>query len=382
MLLILVVNVVLAILGVLAYHLWQRRKTQDLTSLLYSVTDPEGIEDLCEVNINGLNQWLHIRGKNCTNPILLFLHGGPGVPHIGWFDAIQRPWEEFFTVVQWDQRQTGKSYYPLSEVGESMTNQQLVDDAESVVGYLRQRFNHQKIVIMGWSNGTCLGMHLVKRQPEWFYAYVGVGQVVNRVEMVNEEYELLKRYAQRQNDRQLLSALEDIAPRLDLDNKSASRLQHSGLISTLLDTVGKGLLRYHTGSDVMRLIQSRQQRSPLITLKDLFNSRYGDKSADLYPELPFGDELMDVDLPSDIGSSFEAPIIFFTGRHDWHVPCQLTDNWFQIIEAPYKQQVWFEESAHMPYIDEPGRFLLALIEVVLPLTQTADTALNEQESVL
>ena len=96
----------------------------------YHCVGPNAIELLEPVTIGGIEQWLHVRGRNKDNPILLFLHGGPGSPHIGWFDDIQRPWEDHFTVVQWDQRQAGKSYVPLSKVGNTMRNQTMIEDTK------------------------------------------------------------------------------------------------------------------------------------------------------------------------------------------------------------------------------------------------------------
>ncbi len=95
--------------------LWAREAVQKHLADTYKVIDPKGIEELKPVKIGGIDQWLHIRGNNRDNPVLLYLHGGPGAPMIGFEDAALIPWEEYFTVVRWDQRQTGKSYYPAND---------------------------------------------------------------------------------------------------------------------------------------------------------------------------------------------------------------------------------------------------------------------------
>ena len=86
--------------------LWAREVLQQHLTATYAVTDPKGIEELKRVKIGGIDQLLHIRGRNRSNPVLLYLHGGPasGGSWIGTMDAIQRPWEDYFTVVQWNQR--------------------------------------------------------------------------------------------------------------------------------------------------------------------------------------------------------------------------------------------------------------------------------------
>ena len=83
----------------------------------------------------------------------------------------------------------------------------------------------------------------------------------------------------------------------------------------------------------------------------------------------FSENFMNIDLPVEVGSSFEIPIIFMTGAHDCHIPCTLTDAWFKKIEAPYKEQVWFEDTSHFHFFSEPGKFLIALVTKVLPLAQ-------------
>ena len=78
---------------------------------------------------------------------------------------------------------------------------------------------------------------------------------------------------------------------------------------------------------------------------------------------------MDIDLPTEVGSSFDVPIVFMTGANDWHIPCTLTDAWFKEIDAPFKEQVWFEDTSHFHVISEPGKFLFSLVTKVLPLAQ-------------
>ena len=105
--------------------LWAREVLQQHLTITYAVKDPKGVEELKSIKIGGVDQWVHIRGRNRNNPILLFLHGGPGFSMIGLMDAIQRPWEDYFTVVQWDQRQTGKSYYSANDETNPLTVERL-----------------------------------------------------------------------------------------------------------------------------------------------------------------------------------------------------------------------------------------------------------------
>ena len=137
----------------IAALMWAREVLQQHLTTTYAVTDPKGIEELKPVKIGGVDQWLHIRGRNRNNPVLLWLHGGPGGSIIGCSgeDAILRPWEDYFTVVLWDQRQTGKSYYPEKDETEPLTVQQFIEDTEEVIQYLRNYLDKDKLFVLGAS---------------------------------------------------------------------------------------------------------------------------------------------------------------------------------------------------------------------------------------
>jgi len=338
-----------------------------LLPMLLKQISKQSIDELRSVSIGGLQQWLHIRGCNTDNPILLVLHGGPGASHIGWFDEIQRPWENHFTVVQWDQRQAGKSYAPIKQVSASMNNAQMISDAKKVVAYLREQFQHEKIFIMGTSYGTYLGMHLVKSQPKSFYAYVAIGQVVNMMEHASKEHEKLLDYAKESGDTLLARKLSDISPFPDPDNKSASFLANVGFIIDQQSLLGKCFPM--SLSDLGKIIAIKKMISPLYSWRDRINLLFGDKPALHCAKCPFAEDFMGYNLPVEVGSELEAPIFFFTGIDDWHVSSEMTDQWFQRIQSPFKEQVWFKQSAHAPYLTEPYAFAKALVEKVHPFSQ-------------
>jgi pimeloyl-ACP methyl ester carboxylesterase len=145
------------------------------------IVSPNGVEELLPIQINDITQWISIRGRDRRNPILLFLHGGPGSPTMPAAYTFQSPWEDYFTVVQWDQRGAGKTYASNDPkaLSSTITVEKMTSDAEEIVRYLQKRYDKKKIFLLGHSWGTVLGVALVQRHPEWFYAYVGVGQMVN-----------------------------------------------------------------------------------------------------------------------------------------------------------------------------------------------------------
>ena len=357
----------------IAALLWAREVLQKHLTTTYAVTDPKGIEELKPVKIGGIDQWLHIRGRNRCNPVLLYIHGGPGSPMIGTMDAIQRPWEDYFTVVQWDQRQTGKSYYPSDDEKSPLTVNQFIEDTEEVIQYLREHLNKDKLFVLGHSWGTMLGMHMVKRHPEWLYAYIGVGQTVSGLGNDRENYARLLGHAKNNNEYELVSKLEKISPYLDkkFPEREKSYVENCIFVRRELSRLAGEALTHHTfWDDVVSMIALDHAISPHLTLTNLSNSIIGDEVAVFRSPYTFTRDFLSVNLPNDIGSSFEVPIFFFSGAHDWHTPVSLSDKWFDQIKAPYKELIHFEESSHFVVNEEPGRFLMALVTKVLPFAET------------
>lgn len=351
---------------------WAREVLQKHLTSIYAITDPKGIEELKKVQIGGVDQWLHIRGRNRHNPVLLFIHGGQGSPMIGLMDAIQRPWEDFFTVVQWDQRQTGKSYYPADDVNKPLTVNQFIDDTEEVIQYLRDYLKKEKLFILGHSWGTVLGMHMVKRHPEWLHAYIGVGQVVDMAESERVLYERLLSHARENNRTDLISRLEEITPFFEayspqrektfVDNCSFVRKELSRL-------AGETGMHHMLWDDVVSMLALDGAISPHLTLTDLSHSIISDEVAWSRPPYAFTKEFLSIDLPSDIGNSFDTPIFFFSGVHDWQTPVSLSDQWFSQINTTHKELLHFQESSHFIFNEEPGKVLIALVNKVLPYAQ-------------
>lgn len=354
----------------IAALVWARQVLQKHLATSYSVKDPKGIEELKSVKIGGVEQWLHIRGRNRNNPVLLWLHGGPGGSIIGHgLDAVQRPWEDFFTIVLWDQRQTGKSYYPENDDVENLSVQTFVDDTEEVMQYLRDYLEKEKIFVVGASWGTNLGMHMVKRRPEWIHAYVGIGQVVNSIDNERVLYERLLAHAKDKNDVELVKTLKDIPKVWELDSpeREKANADYCMWMRKEISRIASESAMHHMDYDeMMKMISVDSLISPHRNATDIANALMGDDIALFRPECSLAKDFLDIDLPKDIGCSFEVPIFFFTGVHDWQVPVSLSDQWFEKINAPYKELIHFQESSHFVVNEEPGKFLMSLVNKVLP----------------
>ena len=129
------------------------------------------------VPIGGIDQWITIHGNSGSNPVVLFLHPGPGVPLSPYEDALYSAWEQDFTLVQWDQRGAGRTYGKNPPSG-PISIEQMVDDGVEVAEFLTRRLNTAKIILIGVSWGSILGMQMAHRRPDLFYAYIGQSQVI------------------------------------------------------------------------------------------------------------------------------------------------------------------------------------------------------------
>lgn len=323
---------------------------------LRKIYTPEGIEALEEVNIEGSRQWISIRGLNRANPVLLMIHGGPGSPMMPVSWAYQAPWEDFFTVVQWDQRGAGKSYNtaPLDELTKTVSPDRIYQDAEAIVAYLRKRLNKDKIFAMGFSWGTNIGVHLAKRRPEWLYAYIGVGQTAG-TDGEKYIYERLLELARRANNQAAIRELEGIAP---YPQDEPAFLRKINIVRKWARVFNGGWY----GRDNFDLFYSLQDWAPEYTQADLEaqTPTYRLAGTNIVPALRRSSI-------RDLGPRFETPVILLMGRYDLHTPYAKAKEYFDWIQAPKKTFVTFERSAHFLMFEEPGRFLLTLVQEVLPL---------------
>jgi len=360
--------------------IWARDLLQQHITTTYAVQDPKGIEELKAVNIGGVKQWLHIRGRNKANPVMLYLHGGPGEPMIGYMDAIQRPWEDYFTVVHWDQRQTGKSYYPADDENNPLTIDQFISDTEEMIKYLLDYLRKEKLFILGHSWGSVLGMQMVKHHPEWLYAYIGVGQMVNQMDSEIILCQRIAAYAKQQQKFELAGKMKALIDSFESETaiRDKAFAENCAFIREQLSLLARETAAHHwSRQDLTKIINLDRLLSPHLTAADLCNATFGSPQALIRaPYSNLANEFNDINLPEQLGNVFDVPIFFFSGRHDYQTAVTLSDQWFGEIEAPHKKLIHFEESSHVIVNEEPGRVLIALVTQVLPfaLTDTNKTS--------
>ncbi len=328
------------------------------------ILTPNGVERLEKIRIGGIEQWVSVRGTDRRNPVLLHIHGGPGyvsMPMSWWF---ARGWEEYFTVVQWDQRGAGKTHLLTdpARLAPTLTNERMIADAEEMAAWARKEFGKQKIFVLGHSYGSYLGLQVAQRHPDWLHAYIGVGQIIDGQENERTGWRFAMDAARKQNNTRAIQELNAIAPYppagkpVPIENLYVER-KWVGYFG--------GVMAYrHDNADDSALARL----SPDYTDIEADHTWDGNKFATPYL-LP---ELIAADM-SGI-TKFSIPVILFEGRHDYNVNSDVTAAWFAKVSAPEKQLVWFERSGHMPMTEEPGKFLLSLVRYVRPIAERAGDA--------
>jgi pimeloyl-ACP methyl ester carboxylesterase len=334
-----------------------RTQVQTLLAEAQKVTSSNGVDEGRPVLIGGIRQWVTVRGRDRRNPILLVLHGGPAAPELPNRFLFEAPWTDYFTVVEWDQRGAGKTY-SLNDpavVGPTLSEERMVKDAEELAGYLRATYGKDKIFVLGHSWGTVLGLSLAQRHPEWLYAYVGVGQVINMREGETVGYAFALDAAKADRNAVATKELEKIAPYPEMDGSLP--LAKIGIQRKW--SVHYGGLTH--GRDSYDYWANAQALSPDYSEADL--DAIGKGSALSLPAL----------LPDLARVNFttvrklDCPVVIFAGRYDYTTPSTVVETWYRHLKAPAKRFVWFENSAHMISAEEPGTMLVHLVQDVLPL---------------
>lgn len=323
---------------------------------LQGIHTPEGIEVVEPVEVNGTTQWISIRGLNRNNPILLFVHGGPGSAMLASTWSYQKPWEDFFTVVNWDQRGVGKNWNPAdtARLRPTMTAEQHVRDAEVVVRHVLERLGQEKLVLMGWSWGTMFTPPLVQQHPELFHAWVGVGAGGGgATEGRDVLHERLMQIARAAADTLAIQELEALAPGVAGGPSGIERALALRKWARIYDGGWYG----------------KPDLDLFFVLSDWGPEYSAQEAETLIPATQWGARAITGSPTGEAPPSFEyeVPMIYLMGRYDLHTPYASARAHFDLIEAPLKRFVTFERSAHFVMLEEPGRFLVTLVDEVLPL---------------
>src|SRR5688572_20674902 len=144
------------------------QRVREAVEDLGRIATPGGVQETYKTRIGGIDQWITARGHDRANPVVLFVHGGPASPLTPTLWQFQRPLEEYFTMVTYDQRGAGKTFLETdpAAIAETIRIARYVDDAIEVAEHLRQRHGKKKLILMGHSWGSIVGMHAALKRPD------------------------------------------------------------------------------------------------------------------------------------------------------------------------------------------------------------------------
>ncbi len=303
---------------------------------------PPGIARIETIMVDGLPERLLIRGRDPVhNPVLLFVHGGPGFPAAP-FRQVNSDLEREFTVVHWDQRGAGYSYFPEGVPLDTMRVEQFVRETLAVSRHLCRQFHQPKLYLLGHSWGTLPAILAADRDPQLFYAYIAVSQLVDINESERRLTAAALRHAQTAHARAMARELRAVGPPPYWDLPDQDRAEN--FISKLFPRVPHeatdlrlGALaltsRYYPLPEVIRCFRSYQFSRRLLDPQ-----LHGYDLRRLVPEL-------------------DVPIYFFVGREDTTFGVTMQQEYFRALNDPRgKEFVLFRDSTHWPHLEQPAEF--------------------------
>ena len=316
------------------------------------------IDEIRKVPLGGVRQKIHIRGERLENPVLLFLHGGPGISNRDGVMTRDSDLCDAFTIVAWDQRGTGGSYWGVKK--ETLNLEQLISDAAELVEYLCEALGKEKLFVWGGIWGTELGTYLCSRHPQHIAGYVGSGQMVNGT--LNEEigYDFAMAEATKAGDAEAVATLERIGRPVN----GCYREVFDGMMAQ------RRIMKKYGGHSMKKGTYWSDTALPLLkshefTFTDKIGLALGYKKCLTY----MWPSTIQCDFPREC-TQFEMPYYIFQGAHDNNTPSALVEDYYNAITAPDKDLIWFEHSAHGPMREEPEKYKKLLREKLLQWCRT------------
>lgn len=330
-----------------------------ISLLLYCITQAQSrylnkkfaINESRFITINGCNQFISVKGADQrNNPVLLFLHGGPGASATIMFQTKNKELENDFTVVCWDQRGAGKSFNQHIDKSK-LTVLQLIDDAQVLINYLRTRFKKEKVYLIGHSWGSRLGMYLVRMYPELIAGYIGVGQEVAAYEGELQSWQYSYVQAKKYNNQKAIADLE------------AMGAPQNGNCLTMYKTGFWGIVKQKEW-----LLKLGGERYGRTNYKDwifsmangygfnIFKLMKWSKASATTAGIMFHDSAFNnFDLRKDI-PAVQVPVHFINGIADYNTPWPLVKEYESLLSAPSKSFTLFDKSGHSPLFEEAEKF--------------------------
>lgn len=291
-------------------------------------TPKGGINESMYVDINGTKQWINIYGENIDNPVLLYLHGGPGSATSDIDYAFTRKWADVYTVVTWDQRNCGKSY-DADQNDIPLTKSLLLEDGKELSEFLIEHLNCDKLTILGHSWGSFYGANLVLEYPELYECFIGTGQLVDMVENETAFKEEARVWAE--GDDEALALVE----KLSTQNFT---IEHITMRNELMNKYGYGMMVDGSDYNLITTVLFNPHYSVIDWIK------YFQRDMSVYLDFFGSEELLSFSLKDKF--SYEVPYYNINGDKDYQTNYKLAQKYFDAVQAPYKKMFIMENTTH------------------------------------
>jgi pimeloyl-ACP methyl ester carboxylesterase len=318
------------------------------------ITASNGIDEGTYVTLGGQEQYLLIRGQDVSNPVIIWLHGGPAGPDAYITYVFEQQLTDSYTFVNWDQRGCGRTYFRNENLDpdiETATFEQIQKDLDELVDYLCERFAKENVIIIGHSFGTAVGSCFVLTHPDKVAAYIGIGQLVSAVEGETRSYEDALQNAVDAGDD--ISSLEQAYQEYLADRTMESLLNLRSQTS-----------QYHVSEKAANNSLWLTLKSPYFGFDDL---RWAVKTIDVKKFLALNQNLFDYTLDIDVrsfGLVYQVPTGFISGEEDRTTPVECTEEYYDSITAPEKEMRLVEGCGHYPQYEDTEAFVRTLKEML------------------
>jgi pimeloyl-ACP methyl ester carboxylesterase len=308
-----------------------------------------GIAEARRLNLGGVEQWVEIHSADAANPVLITLHGGPGMPETPLLRHFNGALEAAFTVVYWEQRGAGKSF-AKSIPQESMTIDRFVADLDELIDHVRARLGKDKIVLFGHSWGSALGTLYAARHPQKVAAYVGTGQIGDLQASEQASYAFVLAEAERRGNKKAIAELTKLGPP-PYDDKQM--MVQRRWLNRFMGTLGKLPLL-----TALRIIFTSRGSSPLNAVNVFRGMTFSLRT--MWPQLSV------LNLRTTV-PELKVPVWFLLGRNDHQVDAGVSETYFNGLVAPSKSLIWFEQSGHFAPFEESQKFNAAMAQIAATL---------------
>ena len=327
-------RILFGILGALIIIIATASAVRTTGRLLNSRTPKGGINESLYVDINGTKQWISIYGKDKNNPVLLYLHGGPGYSTSMMDYAFTRKWADVYTVVTWDQRAAGKSWLNNPKDTTPININTMMEDGVEMTEFLRSHLGKDKISIIGHSWGSIYGAMLVQDHPEYYDCYIGTGMVVDLTKNEERYWEAAREWARgNEEDEQLIEkCVSGEIPKLSVEYFSARQ--------GMMEKYGYNISAEKSDYSVPVTCFF----NPYYSLLDWYKYMRATADVNPYQDWAASEEFNSLSILDR--TEYKVPYYNINGDKDYQANFGLAQDYFDSVKAPRKKMYYMKNMAH------------------------------------